>query len=278
MQSSTKCSSKVVILGDSHLKGCTERINNHLGDTFRITGWIQPGAVAEEILDKPTMDLMNLNKRDVIVISAGANDVYMNNSNVALSKITKLIQNNYNTNIIIFGVPHRYDLVEYSCVTRAIQVFSCKLRKVTTSFNYVTVLECNYNREYFTNHGMYLNRRGKGLVSKLLASEIFKLTATEAIDPINLGWKMEQEHVGSSNDVNDVNNETVIMGNDNPMKELKDEADKQVIEDQHEEETSVISVNSLNGGVVTNDNNTEIPIKSKRQRKAPIARSNDFLW
>jgi hypothetical protein len=84
MQSSIKCSSKVIILGDSHLKGCTERINNHLGDTFRITGWIKPSALAEEILDKPTMDLVNLNKRDVIVISAGANDVYMNNSIVAL--------------------------------------------------------------------------------------------------------------------------------------------------------------------------------------------------
>jgi hypothetical protein len=28
--------SEVLILGDSHLKGCTERINNHLGDTFRM--------------------------------------------------------------------------------------------------------------------------------------------------------------------------------------------------------------------------------------------------
>jgi len=95
------------------------------------------------------MDLMHLNKRDVIVISAGAN-VYMNNSNVALLKITKLIQNNCNTNIIIYGVPHRYDLVEYSCVNRAIQAFNCKLKKVVTLFNYVTILECNYSREYFT--------------------------------------------------------------------------------------------------------------------------------
>ena len=38
MQSSTKHRSKAVILGDSHLKGCTEMIGNHLGDAFRITG------------------------------------------------------------------------------------------------------------------------------------------------------------------------------------------------------------------------------------------------
>jgi hypothetical protein len=151
MHSSACRRSKVVILGDSHLKGCTERIDNHLGDKFRSTGWIKPGVLAEEILDKPTMDLVNLNKRDVIVLSAGANDVYMNNFNVALRKIMKFIQSNCNSNIIIFGVPHRYDLVEYSCVNRAIQVFNCKLKKLTNSFNYVTLLECNYNREYFKN-------------------------------------------------------------------------------------------------------------------------------
>ena len=167
-------------------------------------------------------------------------------------------------------------MVEYSCVNRAIQVFNGKLKKIATSFNYVTILECNYNREYFTNHGVHLNGRGKRLVSKQLASEISKLTAIEAIAPISLGWKVEQEHVVSSNVIN---NEKEIVGNDNPMKELKDEADKQVTEDQHEKETKGVSVTSLNSAIVTNDNNTEIPTKSKRlKQRAPIARSNDFLW
>jgi len=139
----------VVILGDSHLKGCTGKIHNYLCDTFRITGWTKPGALAEEILDKPTMDLRSLNKCDVIVISAGANDVYINNSNVALLKITKFIQNNCNTNIILYGVPHRYDLAEYSCVNRTIQAFNFKLRKLATLFKYVTILECNYNRVFY---------------------------------------------------------------------------------------------------------------------------------
>jgi len=234
IQTSIKRSSKVVILGDNHLKGCTEMINNYLCDTFRITGWTKPGALAEEILDKPRMDVMYLNKRDVIVISADANDVYMNKSNVALLKITKCMQNNCNTNIILYGVPHRYDLAEYSCVNTAIQAFNCKLRKVTTLFKYVTILECNYNREYFTNHGMHLNGRGKSLVSKQLASVISKVTVMEATAPISLGWKEDQEQVVLSNVTY---NETEIVGNDNPMKELKDAADK-----QHEKETSGVSV------------------------------------
>jgi len=148
-----------------------------LGDTFRITWWTKPGALAEELLAKPIMDLVDLNKQDVVVISAGANGVYMNSCSVALLKITKFIQNNCNTNMIIYGVPHRYDLAEYSCVNRAIQAFKCKLKKVATLFKHVTLLECNYGREYCTNHGMHLNGRGRRRVSKQLASVISKLTA-----------------------------------------------------------------------------------------------------
>jgi hypothetical protein len=59
-------------------------------------------------------------------------------------------------------------------------------------------MECNYEREYFTKHGMHLNRKGKGLVPKQLASEIWKLYATIEILPISLGWKVVQEQAAPS--------------------------------------------------------------------------------
>jgi hypothetical protein len=59
-------------------------------------------------------------------------------------------------------------------------------------------MECIYNREYFTKHGMHLNRRGKGLVAKQLASEIWNLSAAEEMPPISLGWKTIQEQIVSS--------------------------------------------------------------------------------
>jgi hypothetical protein len=65
---------------------------------------------------------VDLQKHDVIVISAGANDVCRNNPNEALMNIIMFIQNNGNTNIL--GTPHRHCLVEYSYVNRAIKVFN----------------------------------------------------------------------------------------------------------------------------------------------------------
>jgi hypothetical protein len=58
----------------------------------------------------------------------------------------------------------------------------------------------------------------------------------------------------------------------------KDEADKLTIEDQHNKVTSGVSSSSLDSATVTYDKNAEIPTKLKRLRKAPIARSDDFLW
>jgi hypothetical protein len=91
---------------------------------------------------------------------------------------------------MILAIPLRHDLVEYSCVNRAIQAFNYKFKKVANSSNYVTIMECNYNREYFTKHGMHLNRIGKGLGYKQLASEISMLSAAEEMHPISLGRKM----------------------------------------------------------------------------------------
>jgi hypothetical protein len=40
---------------------------------------------------------------------------------------------------------------------------------------------------------MHFNRRGKGLVAKQLASEIWNLSAAEEMPPISLGWKAVRE-------------------------------------------------------------------------------------
>jgi hypothetical protein len=108
------------------LKGCTKKINNYLSDKFRTIGWIKPGVEAEEELDSLTVELVNLKK------CASTNDVYRNNPNEALMKIVKFIQNNGNTNIMILGIPHILDLVEFSCINRAVRIFNYKLKKVLT--------------------------------------------------------------------------------------------------------------------------------------------------
>jgi hypothetical protein len=128
------------------------------------------------------------------------------------------------------GIPHRRDLVGYSGVTRTIQVFNHQLKKVANSFKHVTIMDWNYNRECFTKHGMHLNRRGKRLVAKQLASEIWNLSTAEEMPPISLGWKPIQEQtVSSCALVLEAGKEE----GDCLMDELKTVSDKLVVEDKY---------------------------------------------
>ena len=122
---------RVPILIDSHLRVCTKKIEDHLGNTFRISGFIKPGASTGEMFSTLTMEVVGLNSHDVIVLCTGANNIYMNNSNVAILKIIKFVTYNSDTNIIIIGVPHRYDLSDHSCINKAIQSFNGKLKNIT---------------------------------------------------------------------------------------------------------------------------------------------------
>jgi len=72
--------SKVVFLGDSHLKGGVRSIGNYLSAKFEVSGLIKPDAGFEKIVIKTIMDSFRLTKNDVLVLSGGVNDVFNNNS------------------------------------------------------------------------------------------------------------------------------------------------------------------------------------------------------
>jgi hypothetical protein len=83
--------------------------------------WLGRELVLKKIVNSFAEDLQNLYLHDIVVLNAGANDVYRNNKGVALTLIPKFIQRNYGTNIIILDIPQRYDLSPFSCVNYEIE-------------------------------------------------------------------------------------------------------------------------------------------------------------
>jgi hypothetical protein len=219
-----------------------------------------------------------MNSHDVIVLCAGANDVYRNNSNVAIRKIVKFMMNNSNTNIIIIGVPHRYDFSDHSCVNKAIQSFNGKLKNITTLYIYTILIECIHGKVYFTSHGMHYNRRGKILITKQVVSEISKLTAKKEVVPISLGWLTDTEQVGPINFVNPVE---ALRCNEESMVESQEIVDPRIVISQNNETIgpalakTVTNIPNLRVEIFDSSNNF---IKIKRLRKTPCTRSKDFLW
>jgi hypothetical protein len=139
---------KIMVIGDSHCRGTARNISDYLGGKFEVTGMTKLGAGAVDIFTPTNLNYRHLTKKDVIVVQGGSNDVYRNNSKSALTQFVKFCEDLNTVNIIILDIPHRYDLIETSCVNREIQAFNRKLRKVTSLYKHVTILEVNNNREY----------------------------------------------------------------------------------------------------------------------------------
>jgi hypothetical protein len=119
--------------------------------------------------------------------------VYRNNTRLALTQFVRFCKDFNNVNIIILDIPHRYDLMETSCVNREIRIYNRKLRKFTKVFKHVSIIEMNNDRETFTSHGLHLNNLGNQQIAKQVANEIRRLIDKKVSNIIRLDWKQVSE-------------------------------------------------------------------------------------
>jgi lysophospholipase L1-like esterase len=105
--------------------------------------------------------------------------------------MTQFMQKYNNTNIIVVNIPHRHDLAKDSKTNLEIQAFNAKLSKITKSFRYATLVEMDFNRKHFTEHGLHLNNAGKEWLAKLIVTQIEKLINNiNKIEPVTaLNWR-----------------------------------------------------------------------------------------
>jgi len=143
--------------------------------------------------------------------------------------------------------PPRYDLTPSSCVNNEVARFNRQLKKRMKTFHNVKNLETDLKRECFTKHGLHLNSSGKEQIASKLAATVKSLLNKKRTSRIYLQWKENPMSSHSSSPV-------IITGND---------ACKL---------PSTIDVPNNKEGTATQFQLT------KRQRKNPALRDQDFLW
>jgi len=167
---------KVKIIGDNHLKESAARINQYLNTKFEVCSFIKPGTCSYQLVHSQEIEFMSLGRKDVIVINGGTNDIGNNSTkrNWTLVMMTQFMQKYNNTNIIFVNIHQRFDLSKDSRTNLEIQAFNAQLSKITKLLSHVTLVEIDFNRKYFTKHGLHLNNAGKEWFAKVIASQIDK--------------------------------------------------------------------------------------------------------
>jgi hypothetical protein len=175
-------------------------------------------------------------------------------------KLAQFLQRYSNTNIILTNIPQRRDLHKASRINQEIQAHNTKLGKIATLFSHVTIINTDFNRNLFTNHGLHLNSAGKEGLAKLTATRINKIIneSSNTKPAIALNWKKE-----STKETSSTNNHS------KPFQKLNEKDPSTA--------TSAIPILTPQ----SQDNKTESELMRKtscRQKKAPVTRCKDFLW
>ena len=143
----------------------------------------------KDIVSSPTNIANNFYTKDTVVIWRGTCDIGRNESNHALREIKNFVQAHSKTNIIVISAPCQYDLSQTSCVNKEVKVFSRKLCKYLKIYNYTLIVEVDSNRDYYTCHGLQLNKKGKEQIARKIASAIQDKLNIKKSAPIAMSHK-----------------------------------------------------------------------------------------
>lgn len=69
---------KIIIIGDSHVRGYAAKLSDDLGKHFEVTGSVMPGARTENIVNMTDKEISALGKKDIVIIWGGTHDISKN--------------------------------------------------------------------------------------------------------------------------------------------------------------------------------------------------------
>ena len=88
--------SKILIIDDSHARGCAAELSSTLGETFEVKGTVMPGSSLEHITSLARREISHLHRNGCVVIWGWgvANNISKNESNIGLRHLRKFALRN----------------------------------------------------------------------------------------------------------------------------------------------------------------------------------------
>jgi hypothetical protein len=144
---------RILLIGDSHVRGCASELGKYLGPEYEVLGTIMPGLRLQNVTKLARNEIARLSNRDAVIIWGDSNDVNRNETMKGLKYLNEFVNQRNNTNVLIVTAPHRHDLLVTSCVNNEVQIFDWKLHKTMKNKGNVRIIDTETTREDSHNMG-----------------------------------------------------------------------------------------------------------------------------
>jgi len=128
----------ILVMSDSHAKGCAGRLINNLNNSFNVMAIVTPEIVINTLTATANSNMDKLTVMMQQFFGVKTNDVRHDKSHDGVKHVINFVQSNSHANIItILCVPHRYNLADRSCVNKEINTFNGEQEKLMKTFKSV---------------------------------------------------------------------------------------------------------------------------------------------
>jgi hypothetical protein len=152
---------KILIIGDSHVRDFAGLMSASLDAHFEVCGVVKLGSCTSGTM---TDEVDKLSNNDFVMLCSGSNDISKKNPRLAFRFIVDSIEKVKHTNVILLGLPPRFDASDCSYLNNVIKHFNSKLSKLAKMFSHVTMSEMATDRLFYTRQDLHLNVLDKELV------------------------------------------------------------------------------------------------------------------
>jgi hypothetical protein len=98
---------KILLIDDSHMRGCASELGKQLGPEYEITGTVMSGWRLQNITELAKNELGGLSNGDAVIIWGGPNDINCSETRKGLKYLNDFVKPRSNTNILRVTAPHR---------------------------------------------------------------------------------------------------------------------------------------------------------------------------
>ncbi|XP_069679979.1 uncharacterized protein [Periplaneta americana] len=163
----------VLLLGSSHGRAISQRLQASLGEKYAVTSFFKPNASLSNVVGDLSALAKDLDKEDHVIIVGGAGNSLDRNLNYSIDgDIHNIAQKSGHTNVGFVNLFQRHDK---PWMNRRVESVNLRidLAQLERDMAHINIIDkSSIVREEYINHGLHLNSRGKDSLTRLIADSL----------------------------------------------------------------------------------------------------------